>query len=162
MAQALYKYTKKYDRYMKSDFNWKDITAAISGSRMASATKRQVMGGIASAMRFYQDPTAAARRMVGREANTAEHQILHRLLDESHKQGGASPGAIIPGSSMAYGKRRNYSRARGARAYSRPARRSYGKRTYGPRRSYGKKAYKKKGTSPTLSLILQGMKYAGR
>lgn len=161
MSQALVKYTRLASRYMKSDFNWKDITAMIKGSRMGAATKRQVLGGLVSAMRFYQDPTASARRLAGIEANTVEHQMLHRLLDESHKQGGASPTAIIPGSNMAYGKRRNYSRSRGARSYSRPARRSYGKRTYAPRRSYGKASYKKKGTSPTLSLILQGLRRAG-
>ncbi len=116
-------------------------------------------GLIAMAIAAGYDPVTFVKSAFGFLAGTAKRQLIRHITDMQSSGGGGGGSAIIPGSTMAYGKRANSVARRssyGSRSYRKPA----GKRSVYKRKPAYKKrvvSYKKK-SNPTLSLILKGLR----
>ncbi len=160
MAQAFRKYGQKARRWWNRPSKpptWKGILHEHHQGRISN---KQMLGGIAAAAKTFQNPISMPWHVINYMAGGTERDLVNHFLDSKNdKYGGPSTAAIIPGSDMAYGKRKYGATRRrfyGARSYSK----SVGKRrVYGRRPAYKKRVggYKKK-TNPTLSLILKGLR----
>jgi len=139
---------------------WQGIMTEYNKGNISN---KQMLGGFIAAAQAVSNPASILSHGARYLAGSAERDIIKHFLDNQHGHSGTSPHPIIPGSNMAYGKRK----------YSVGRKRTYGPRTnsaksgkrigYAKRTPYKKRVggYKKK-ANPTLSLILKGMRNIGR